>query len=82
MYICTHLLTLRRMLCRNILASLAPVAVVYEGGGVYFGGESSCRFATPFSACVPFLLCLYRDSKFSLRVLLTNRAPADPSSGR
>lgn len=26
---------------RNNLAILAPVAVVYEGGGVYFGGASS-----------------------------------------
>lgn len=29
------------MLCLNILAILAPVAVVYEGGGVYLGGTSS-----------------------------------------
>lgn len=29
------------MLLRNNFAILAPVAVVYEGGGVYFGGASS-----------------------------------------
>lgn len=29
------------MLLRNNLAIRAPVAVVYEGGGVYFGGASS-----------------------------------------
>lgn len=29
------------MLCRSILAILAPVAVVYDGGGVYLGGTSS-----------------------------------------
>lgn len=29
------------MLLRNIFANLAPVAVVYDGGGVYFGGASS-----------------------------------------
>lgn len=29
------------MLFRNSLAILAPVAVVYDGGGVYFGGASS-----------------------------------------
>uniref|UniRef100_A0A1A9UWB7 Uncharacterized protein n=1 Tax=Glossina austeni TaxID=7395 RepID=A0A1A9UWB7_GLOAU len=34
-------LTLRRMLWRNIFAKRAPVAVVYDGGGVYFGGASS-----------------------------------------
>lgn len=37
----SHLRTLLRMLCRNIFAILAPVAVVYEGGGVYLGGTSS-----------------------------------------
>lgn len=29
------------MLLRNSFAILAPVAVVYDGGGVYFGGASS-----------------------------------------
>lgn len=29
------------MLFRNNLAIRAPVAVVYDGGGVYFGGASS-----------------------------------------
>lgn len=29
------------MLLRNNFAILAPVAVVYDGGGVYFGGASS-----------------------------------------
>lgn len=29
------------MLLRNNLAMRAPVAVVYDGGGVYFGGASS-----------------------------------------
>lgn len=29
------------MLFRRSLAILAPVAVVYDGGGVYFGGASS-----------------------------------------
>lgn len=36
-----YLRTLRRMLLRSNFAIRAPVAVVYEGGGVYFGGESS-----------------------------------------
>lgn len=29
------------MLLRSIFAKRAPVAVVYDGGGVYFGGASS-----------------------------------------
>lgn len=29
------------MLCRKNFAILAPVAVVYDGGGVYLGGGSS-----------------------------------------
>ena len=29
------------MLCRRNLAMRAPVAVVYDGGGVYLGGGSS-----------------------------------------
>lgn len=33
--------TLRRMLFRSNFAIRAPVAVVYDGGGVYFGGASS-----------------------------------------
>ncbi|KAI9583641.1 hypothetical protein GQX74_005389 [Glossina fuscipes] len=34
-------LTLRRILWRNNFANRAPVAVVYDGGGVYLGGASS-----------------------------------------
>lgn len=37
----TYLLTLLRILCLSILAIRAPVAVVYDGGGVYLGGASS-----------------------------------------
>lgn len=36
-----YLRTLRRILFLSILAILAPVAVVYDGGGVYLGGASS-----------------------------------------
>lgn len=36
-----YLRTLRRILFRSNLAIRAPVAVVYDGGGVYFGGASS-----------------------------------------
>lgn len=37
----TYLRTLRRILFRSNFAIRAPVAVVYDGGGVYLGGASS-----------------------------------------
>lgn len=40
------------MLFLNILAILAPVAVVYDGGGVYFGGASSVVDTPPDSKVI------------------------------
>lgn len=37
----SNLRTLLRMVLRSIFTMRAPVAVVYDGGGVYLGGESS-----------------------------------------
>lgn len=36
-----YLLTLLLIVLRNIFTIRAPVAVVYDGGGVYLGGASS-----------------------------------------
>lgn len=62
-----YLLTLRRMLFLSILAIRAPVAVVYDGGGVYFGGASSFAVTAPLvsSEIVAGMACIGRSFRVS-----------------
>lgn len=54
------------MLFLSILAIRAPVAVVYDGGGVYFGGASSFTVAAPLvsSEIVAGIACIGRGRSF------------------
>lgn len=55
--------TLRRMLFRNAFATLSPTALLYDGGGEYFGGASLLTSKVfgldsgTTTVCVWFKLC-------------------------
>lgn len=63
------------MLFRSNFAIRAPVAVVYDGGGVYFGGASSSVKETGLLSSVTAIAGIVVDAAalFACRLLLGER---------